>query len=1354
MDHITPTWESEAFVKLARLGAIVFLPTSDGKFLMQKNSPGEYNANKLRPPGGGKERKDKGLYDCAVRELHEEFNLDPLTVKKKLKFLGYSHRLKDGHWGTGVFELRNHGLKPGTYQASNDPNEKVTLVESSIAHPDYVGPIPWKLITEEAKEKAEQLVPGVKSASSDKSDTSDVNHVCDRCDVHYTSKQPSAAGTTTETLCPWYEAMTVKKDDSDAMQRGLDAISEDNSFHPNNILTAKERAAFALKHNVTLSMRPDPEPSGKPYDSADGEHYEKYAAEAKGHRFVTESELLAWAANDPKEYDEKLNDCCNHFQKQHKDGVRIKGSCGHMVQNVKCMDELPVETLACPCRSCWKEKHDAGEFKKASDDGKNPYGYCPTCRSGVVQRTRGGKNSKDTCEQGHNYPSRESLATRDAGPTGEVSIPVQQEKPIKWSERLKRLRERRGEDTKEAAFEIVTPADWDIEAGEVIVSEKSASATPTQSTDIPSQSTVLPDLWTDPAITGQPTPGTVPAQVEAGIPRTGPEAIGYALQHLDLAKTEADARDVVRRKLKSKRPLAVKQLGYIQGFQRSGIKPADLMISRVPVIPPQFRPYSVAGDTFIPGDANELYRDLINMVGVHGELQMALGKEGAKANKLRIYDAARAVYGFGEPTSPKTKERGVSGFLQKLVGSNPKHSVIQRKLLSRDMDFVGRGVIGLDPDLGLDEVGIPESMAWRPYGPYIQRRLIRGGMSREGAVMAIRDQTDAARNAMIAEMKERPVMYSRAPSWHKFSCIGGKPKLIKGNTIMINPLVTSGLGADFNGDSVALDYGVVPVLVDGQLLLKDFEHFIAEFVAPGYSADMAISQYGVGTQIFNFAPGRVHVLGIEPDGSPGWVEAGAISIHTSHSDECQRVCSERGLSAVFTSHHNFVKLDANCELKAVKTAEVKVGDLIPTLHKFEIPKLDLTPGISPRPIPDTFDAGFWFGHYLGDGSVTGRADTISQASIDATTLSYLEQAGTEFMTTRPWREGNGFSARWTSRPWVEFVLREIGAGADGKRLPGWMVCRSNAFTYGLIAGFFAAEGNVSASVARIEVVNPTLLVAFQLLLESLGVPTSIHPGKLATSRTQATFVLRSSAAQLRGLGIHWPDIRKCDQFRNMTGISRCPRWNRVPLPEWMKPVLLEQGKKFEGGRGRWKTKTRSASAPDSKQTKMAFIHGYCSREHAFKLIDGYALDEVATQRVQNWLRLVRDLRINWDIITSMQPVERPLVTYDFSIPGMELFVIQGGFLTHNTMTFHVPSLASAVDDVKNKLMPSKMLWSIKDRDKVVPVPKHEAILGTSSAHSRKAKHTYAFPDEATALAALKRGEISPSDELQIGNQMQ
>jgi DNA-directed RNA polymerase subunit beta' len=235
-------------------------------------------------------------------------------------------------------------------------------------------------------------------------------------------------------------------------------------------------------------------------------------------------------------------------------------------------------------------------------------------------------------------------------------------------------------------------------------------------------------------------------------------------------------RDV---KVKSRRSKAVKVLNLLQGLERNGVTPDELMITRVPVIPPVFRPFAVQGQTFIPGDANELYRDLISMRDAYDDESSSLGTEAAAETFDKLRGAVRAVYGYGDPVEPKTLERGVSGFMKHIVGKgSSKHSFFQRKMVSKPMDNVGMSVITVDPDLSMDEVGVPEEMAWDMYKPYIQRRLVRKGHSAANAVRAIRDRTEDAYRELEAEVKERPVIYSRAPSWHKWNLTAGRARLL------------------------------------------------------------------------------------------------------------------------------------------------------------------------------------------------------------------------------------------------------------------------------------------------------------------------------------------------------------------------------------------------------------------------------------------------------------------------------------------------------------------------------------------------------------------------------------------------
>ena len=133
-------WVGGLMVKLARVGALVMLPTSDGKYLLQRNDPDHHTSpGKLRPPGGGSEPTDSSAIDTITREMKEEFGVDPSEVKSRLKLIGYETRPR--YRGTAIFHLTNHGLSPGEYQASNDPEEIVRLEEASLDDPDYSGPV-------------------------------------------------------------------------------------------------------------------------------------------------------------------------------------------------------------------------------------------------------------------------------------------------------------------------------------------------------------------------------------------------------------------------------------------------------------------------------------------------------------------------------------------------------------------------------------------------------------------------------------------------------------------------------------------------------------------------------------------------------------------------------------------------------------------------------------------------------------------------------------------------------------------------------------------------------------------------------------------------------------------------------------------------------------------------------------------------------------------------------------------------------------------------------------------------------------------------------------------------------------
>lgn len=283
---------------------------------------------------------------------------------------------------------------------------------------------------------------------------------------------------------------------------------------------------------------------------------------------------------------------------------------------------------------------------------------------------------------------------------------------------------------------------------------------------------------------------------------TGTKAIYNALSDIDIDKDLEQAKQDFKYGPKSKKQQALNRIMALDGLKNNRMKPEEFMITKVPVIPPKFRPYSIMGkDTFLPGDANELYQDVINMAHTQGEILQELGPDEADKNVPNVYKSLKALYGYGEPASRKLKQRGVSGFLQKLIGGTSKFSQWNRNVISKPVDFSARGVIDANPEISMDELGIPYEMGFEIYSPYIQRELVKRGLSPKDALQNIKDQTKMAKDALQTVVDGgRWITASRAPAWFKMGVLGFKPVFHEGKNILLPPVVSTGLGADFDGD--------------------------------------------------------------------------------------------------------------------------------------------------------------------------------------------------------------------------------------------------------------------------------------------------------------------------------------------------------------------------------------------------------------------------------------------------------------------------------------------------------------------------------------------------------------------------
>ena len=288
---------------------------------------------------------------------------------------------------------------------------------------------------------------------------------------------------------------------------------------------------------------------------------------------------------------------------------------------------------------------------------------------------------------------------------------------------------------------------------------------------------------------------------------TGGRAIKKALSLIDPHKVLEDMKGQISTRRGSARDNAVKVASYMDACIKNDIKPEDWMVTKVPVLPPKFRPVARLGDMALSADLNELYRDLLEVRNNVRELRSVAG-EDIPEEKFNLYNAVKAVYGLGEPITPEGQSKRLKGALRQIMGDSPKQGLYQKQVISKNVDNTGRAVISPDPEIDMDTVGIPEEGAWNSYRDFVIRRLSRRGYPQIKAIEMVEEKHPVAKAALVEEMKYRPVLLERAPTWHKFNIMAYKPFITKGDTIRLPTLTVGAVSGDYDGDAV-IDYVVV-----------------------------------------------------------------------------------------------------------------------------------------------------------------------------------------------------------------------------------------------------------------------------------------------------------------------------------------------------------------------------------------------------------------------------------------------------------------------------------------------------------------------------------------------------------------
>ncbi len=300
---------------------------------------------------------------------------------------------------------------------------------------------------------------------------------------------------------------------------------------------------------------------------------------------------------------------------------------------------------------------------------------------------------------------------------------------------------------------------------------------------------------------------------EAGM---GAEAVKKLLSEIDLDELSAQLKEELQDASSQKRVKLLKRLEVVEAFRLSGNRPEWMILDVIPVIPPELRPMvQLEGGRFATSDLNDLYRRVINRNSRLAKLIELNSPEIIIRNEKRmLQEAVDALIDNGRRGRPVTgpSNRALKSLSDMLKG---KQGRFRQNLLGKRVDYSGRSVIVVGPDLKLYQCGLPKEMALELFKPFIMKRLVETEVA--GNVKSARKMVERARpevwDALEIVIKDHPVMLNRAPTLHRLGIQAFEPVLVEGRAIKLHPLVCTAFNADFDGDQMAVH---VPLSAEAQ----------------------------------------------------------------------------------------------------------------------------------------------------------------------------------------------------------------------------------------------------------------------------------------------------------------------------------------------------------------------------------------------------------------------------------------------------------------------------------------------------------------------------------------------------------
>ena len=365
----------------------------------------------------------------------------------------------------------------------------------------------------------------------------------------------------------------------------------------------------------------------------------------------------------------------------------------------------------------------------------------------------------------------------------------------------------------------------------------------------------------------------------------GAEAVRQLLEEIDLEKLYEELRaEVVTSISDTKKKKIVKRLKVVEALRKSGNKPEWMVLTVLPVIPPDLRPLvPLDGGRFATSDLNDLYRRVINRNNRLKRLQELNAPEIIIRNEKRmLQEAVDVLFDNGRRgrAITGTNKRPLRSLSDMLKG---KQGRFRQNLLGKRVDYSGRSVITVGPDLRLHQCGLPKKMALELFKPFVYNRLLEKGYvtTVKSAKKMVERETAEVWDAVDEVVREYPVMLNRAPTLHRLGMQAFEPVLIEGKAIRLHPLVCTAFNADFDGDQMAVH---VPLSIEAQTEARVLMMSTNNILSPANGKPIIIPSQDIVLGIYYMTRAKKNVKGegmifSGPEEVRSAIDAGAIDLH-------------------------------------------------------------------------------------------------------------------------------------------------------------------------------------------------------------------------------------------------------------------------------------------------------------------------------------------------------------------------------------------------------------------------------------------------------------------------------------------